>query len=92
MIAAIIRITIALKYDEYVKFPFWNIFNLRENPEADKRNDALDNPNNDIKDGDDEGRDDEHLVTPLHSKYDQNIGNNITNTPDDCPDSITWSN
>ena len=73
-----------------IVYNYWEVFYSQEYPKTGKCNDALDDPNNDIKDWDDEGRDDEHLVTPPHSQYDQNIGNNITNTPDNCPDSIAW--
>ena len=63
--------------------------NLREDPKSYKCNDALNDAHNNIKDGHDEGGDHEHLVALLHGQYDQDIGNNITNTPNDSPDPVT---
>ena len=61
----------------------------QENPKLDKCNDSLDAANDDIKDRDDKGWDDEHLVAFLYCEDDKDISSHITDTPNSCPDSIS---
>ena len=59
--------------------------------ECEKKNENLDDCNNNIKHRDGKSRNDEHLgLVHPQGNNDQDIGRHITNTPDCSPDAVTY--
>ena len=60
--------------------------------QSDEIDDSPNDRNNNIKDGDDECRQDEWLLVLLHRNQDQDISSQVTKAPDHRPDSFAFEN